>query len=296
MAIEAELGAARRRRAAPRAAVGARRPDQRHRPGPRWPIMPRQRRRHAVLRLAPVAARRAAARGCAPRGGGAVRARAAVRRGAAAARRAELETRLADALYATDDQVESIAARAAGARASPRGGRCRRRGRRPCHLVTSYSCRGMMADARAAAEEALRCSSRSTRRRRWARRTTPLAARAVPQRFRRAAEWGERAVASAPATTLSRLPTSHLDRYRRAAARRPDAAPAMLERGARAGPGAWAGAADRRGPTTTWRSRGAAPGACGGRRAHRGRPRALRRARPRPVDVVHAWHEGARRS
>ena len=123
-----------------------------------------------------------------------------------AARRAELETRLADALYATDDQVESIAARPRAIEHLRAAGDAVGEGA-PCHLVTSYSCRGMMADARAAAEEALRVLEPSTRRRRWARRTTRSRCSRSTATISTLRPSGASARSSAPATTLSRLPT-----------------------------------------------------------------------------------------
>ncbi|MFI5050950.1 MAG: LuxR C-terminal-related transcriptional regulator, partial [Gaiellales bacterium] len=156
MAIEAELGPSRRRglHGALLAALG----------DPTRGIDPARLAHHAegaddaaaVLHLAPVAARRAAAVG-AHREAAAQYARA-LRFAAAqpAAERAELETRLADALYATDDQVESIAARERAIGHLREAGDASGEGDALCHLVTSYSCRGLMADARAAADQAMR--------------------------------------------------------------------------------------------------------------------------------------------
>ena len=156
MAIEAELGPSRRRglHGALLAALG----------DPTRGIDPARLAHHAegaddaaaVLHLAPVAARRAAAVG-AHREAAAQYARA-LRFAAAqpAAERAELETRLADALYATDDQVESIAARERAIGHLRDAGDASGEGDALCHLVTSYSCRGLMADARAAADQAMR--------------------------------------------------------------------------------------------------------------------------------------------
>jgi DNA-binding CsgD family transcriptional regulator/tetratricopeptide (TPR) repeat protein len=109
----------------------------------------------AVLHLAPAAARRAAAGG-AHREAAAQYARALrFAAGSPAAEQAELETRLADALYATDDQVESIAARARAIEHLRAVGDPAGEANALCHLVMSYSCRGMMADAWAAADQAM---------------------------------------------------------------------------------------------------------------------------------------------
>ena len=107
------------------------RPEASTRPG--WPITPRERttplpccswRRSPRAVLRRVGAHREAAAQYAR----------ALRFAAAqpAAERAELETRLADALYATDDQVESIAARQRAIEDLRDGGRCRAARGTPC--------------------------------------------------------------------------------------------------------------------------------------------------------------------
>jgi DNA-binding CsgD family transcriptional regulator/tetratricopeptide (TPR) repeat protein len=195
MAIEAELGPSRRRglHRALLSALG----------DPTRGIDPARLAHHAegaddaaaVLHLAPVAARRAAAVG-AHREAAAQYARA-LRFAAAqpAAGRAELETRLADALYATDDQVESIAARQRAIEHLRAAGDAAGEGDALCHLVTSYSCRGMMADARAAAEEALRVLEPLDPSPALGAAYDSLSLLALYRNdFDAAAEWGERAI------------------------------------------------------------------------------------------------------
>jgi DNA-binding CsgD family transcriptional regulator len=156
MAIEAELGPSRRRalHAAMLAALG----------DPTRGIDLARLAYHAegaddavaVLHLAPDAARRAAALG-AHREAAAQYARALrFAGGSPPAERAELETRLADALYATDDQVESIAARVRALAWYRESGDVMGEGDALCRLVTSYACRGAMDDARQTAGEAVR--------------------------------------------------------------------------------------------------------------------------------------------
>jgi DNA-binding CsgD family transcriptional regulator/tetratricopeptide (TPR) repeat protein len=156
MAIEGELGSSRRRKLHAAMLVALSDPTR--------GIDPARLAHHAegaddavaVLHLAPEAARRAAALG-AHREAAAQYARALRFAGAATpAERAELETKLADALYATDDQVESIAARVRALGCYREADDVMGEGDALCRLVTSYACRGAMDDARETAREAVR--------------------------------------------------------------------------------------------------------------------------------------------
>ena len=109
---------------------------------------------------------------------------------------------------ATDDQVESIAARQRGDRALRAAGDAAGEGDALCHLVTSCSCRGMMADARAAAEEALRVLEPLDPSPALGAAYDSLSLLALYRpRFRRRGRVGRARGRVRRRTTLSRLPT-----------------------------------------------------------------------------------------
>ena len=185
-------------------------------PGPAGPPRRgggRRRGRAAATRRSPRAAPRRSAR--------TARRRRSTRARCGSPRRARrragrARARLADALYATDDQVESIAAceraiellRAAGD-APARGRPCAARRRRS-------SCRGMMAGRRAAAERAIALlEPLPARRRRWRAAYASLALLALYRDdFDAAVEWGERAVESPSRRRRDAGRRAHLDRAR----------------------------------------------------------------------------------
>ena len=149
----------------------------------------------AVLELAPLAARQAAAVG-AHREAAAQYARALRFAGALpAADRAGLEVCLADEQYATDDQVESIAARRRAIGYFREAGDRAGEGVVLCQLVTSYSCRGLMVDARRSAEEAMEVLEPLGPTPALGAAYASLALLALyANDFDTAADWGERAV------------------------------------------------------------------------------------------------------
>ncbi|MFL6049470.1 MAG: ATP-binding protein [Gaiellales bacterium] len=109
----------------------------------------------AVLELAPAAAQRAAQLG-AHREAAAQYARALRFAGARPPQeRAALLARLADAQYATDDQVDSIASWNRAIDCYREAGDVAGEAESQCRLVTNYGCRGAMDDARAAGARAV---------------------------------------------------------------------------------------------------------------------------------------------
>jgi DNA-binding CsgD family transcriptional regulator len=109
----------------------------------------------AVLRFAPAAAMQAAAVG-AHREAAAQYSRAIRSAGGLTpARRADLYERLSDALYRTDDQVESIAARTQAIECYREAGDVVAEAAALSRLVSPFCCRGLMDDAKAAGEGAV---------------------------------------------------------------------------------------------------------------------------------------------
>ena len=179
-----------------RAAGRAGRSDPGHRPGPAGPSRRGSGRRRC--RAAAGAGRRApcCGRRCAPRGGGAVRTRPAVRRGAAR-RPSGPSSRRGWPTRCMRPTTRSSRSPPASGRSSisATAGDAAGEGDALCHLVTSYSCRGMMADARAAAEEAMRVLEPLDPSPALGAAYDSLSLLALYRSdFDAAAEWGERAV------------------------------------------------------------------------------------------------------
>ena len=164
-----------------------------------------------------------------------------------------------------------------------------------CHLVTSYSCRGAMDDARDAAERGgASCWSRSGRPALGAAYDSLALLALYGNDLDDAIEWGERAIECSGDDDRHASQRDDLGWNGPAARRR-----ARRRRRCSSAASIWPCgmelvAGGDRAPTTTSRSRRVIHRAHdAGRRPHRRRPGALRRARPRPVDAVAARREGA---
>ena len=198
-------------------------PTRGHRPGPAGPSRRGRGRRRG--RAAPGAGRRAPRRRGrrAPRGGGPVRTRPAVRRGASRppsgpSSRRGWPTRCMQPTTRSSRSPPASARSSISARQAMRPAKGT-----PCAIWSrSYSCRGMMADARAAADEAMRVlEPLGPSPALGAAYDSLCAARAVRQRFRRGGRVGRARGRVRRRRRCHASQRSDLGGHRAAAARRP---------------------------------------------------------------------------